>query len=108
QIAPNKAVFNFISNVILMNSVHLVCPFVVLAFWPHGREYVKRKTANKKFVAMSLLGVLFCIFLAVITSKADISPSDIVNSFLGKFIFWFWVFTPNFHGLRQSLGMSVI
>lgn len=96
-------------NILLLNSLHLVFPFMILLLLPNGREFVRRKgiTWSKNWIfGLAAALVVTIILIVSIESKRSLGFLEPIKPFIAESMIWVWFLVPTFHGMRQSAGVS--
>lgn len=96
-------------NILLLNSLHLVFPFMILLLLPNGREFVRTKAAlwsKNKIVGLSVVLVVGLLFLVSLHSTKSLDFLGPLKPLIAGSMIWVWYLVPTFHGMRQSAGVS--
>ncbi len=99
----------FVINVFLLNSLHLIFPFMVLLLLPPGRElFLKKKTQwiQRWWIGASAVAIVVSLFIVSLQSIKNLEFISPIKPFLTEAMIWVWYLVPTFHGMRQSAGVS--
>ncbi|NQZ01880.1 MAG: hypothetical protein HRT45_14550 [Bdellovibrionales bacterium] len=108
RVSPVEAQnWNMFKNVVLLNSVHLVFPFLFLGFFAPGKQLVRAKLQNTGDRRFLLLAFSAIFILAIFTVNKSLLPAG-----LEPLRYWtvhlFWIIVPMLHSIRQSWGISAL
>jgi len=96
-------------NLILLNSLHLVFPFLILLLLPNGREFVRYKSVRWRehwLLGLAALFTVLLLFLVSLQSTKSMSLLEPLKPLIAGSMVWVWYLIPTFHGMRQSAGIS--
>ncbi len=99
---------DFFINIFLFNSLHLICPFLVLGYWPSGRAYVRRKLTRPKFLLATALVMIVVAIAAVATVNDRLFEGSVYGAIFTGTLLWVWILLPTYHGAKQSWGLSIM
>ena len=94
-------------NVVLLNSSHLVLPFVFLLFYEPGRQFLSSKARQRSYLNFIGLSIALLLTVSFFTNFTWILPAhlDLYRDFLTRI---FWLTVPFVHSVRQSWGISIL
>ena len=91
-----------ITNIFLLNGVHLLGPFLFLGLFSSGQRFLKEKLKTKKQMAILVASVLGILALSLL------SESNLNYEWKGLFFKIFWLTVPMIHAVRQAWGISML
>jgi hypothetical protein len=96
-------------NIFLLNSLHLVFPFMILILLPQGRDFIRIKRvrwSQNWMIGLSVVFFISVLFLVSLQSIKHLNFLEPFKVFIGGSMVWVWYLVPTFHGMRQSAGIS--
>jgi hypothetical protein len=100
-----------IISTVLLNTIHVVFPFVLLAVIPSWRQLAWQKVSpskSKKNAAMAITVLIVLLIFSLISVAGAVKFPEVVQKKGEAFLVWVFFLVPVFHGIRQSAGFSLL